>query len=454
MYLPFKILIVVCTMCNLSMSSLYVFLSRGMSMKWTKQMSSVSHAFLDEYTDNFKTFSDIFNDGNSHKLALLKDYNVKDEAAPVTCNLTIRIHKFNGQIDTKTCDIIPPSKANKKQKVSVEKILFLKSDRVLITWKVIHGMTGEHTLLKVIIIDTCVSSKFINLKVATNTTHNIGRKFYELIRLEDTFDVIYENFEICPRSYCKLSFNYDGDGVDNNSLPFLNKFIKENETLFINSISTMKTDLGIDVVLTGNKNQFTSNGRVRVKDVYSPILGWIVVNDLFSDYVFVFDYQAYSNENGFATICWIQLFKNKLACKRLDDTHKSESQSDNILKAEIDHWDRMPWIYNTRDGEIILINFGFENEDKLIFIDKFISDGKCERLIKIYTKNGSYPQYYSLSITDKNQYCFSFIMWRTNTNRKNNFIVSYTYAYEFTTQCIEVQNFVTADEIKCGAGYL
>lgn len=142
MYLLTEILISF-SLFNLSTPSLYVFLSHDMSMKWTKQMSSVSHAFWNHTpTDHFKTFSDIFRDGDSHKLAtLLKDYNPESNTTS-TCNLTVRIHKFDGHTYTKTCEVIPPSKRDENQEVSVEKILFLKSDRVFISWKIFSKSEG------------------------------------------------------------------------------------------------------------------------------------------------------------------------------------------------------------------------------------------------------------------------------------------------------------------------
>lgn len=314
--------------------------------------------------------------------------------------------------------------------------------------------SDEHTIFKVIFLNYCDSSGFVNLNVSTNMTHNIGRKFYEIVRLEDSFDVIFENFDTCPRAYCKLSFTYNGESITNDSLSFLDKFLQDDETLFINSINTIKTDTGVGVVMTGKKNQSPTNGHVFVQDVYSPILGWSKVTALSSDYVFVHEYQAYSNENGFATLCWLQIFRKKLSCKWLDDNYETPIGFGNTLTLEIDHRIRMPQIYNTRDRQIIMMIYGSEDENKFIFIDKIGIDGRCKRLMKIFSKDGSYPQYYLLTITDQLSFCFSFIMWRSRANKKNNYVESYTYEYEFVTQCIEIPMYFTPDDIICGTGYL
>lgn len=112
-----------------------------MNMTWTQL---TPHTTL--HNNSFEpSYYDIFIGKDNHKLALLRWENF-NEAYPSKPNLTIRTHDYDDEIDTKTCDVNSPLKDDNNW-VSAESVKFLKSDRVLISWRTEHKTEGTKILI-------------------------------------------------------------------------------------------------------------------------------------------------------------------------------------------------------------------------------------------------------------------------------------------------------------------
>lgn len=155
-------------MIYMATSSQIIDLNNGINMTWSLNVPDISNM---PHNNHYKLFHDVFVDESVHILALLR-WNSFMEDHPTKCNLTLRTHTFDGQVHEKIC-VVKPTTHLDNDWMFAESVIFLKSNRVLISWREKHKTEGLY-----VEFENVLTRRTFLIFILCRFTHNIPNYFH------------------------------------------------------------------------------------------------------------------------------------------------------------------------------------------------------------------------------------------------------------------------------------
>lgn len=300
------------------------------------------------------------------------------------------------------------------------------------------NFSDSQSKFQVIFTNTCQSSQYSTVKTAKDS---ISGPSVIIVKLENTYDVIFHQSTIAPVNYFRWTFDHNGTALQSSPEPLVKLFPEVKKFSHIASIFPLCHNSGEDYVFIGKG--------IDNRNVYCTLSGWLTAEKIYySDH-------SFSNSSGYANICWKLKLKpgsNEIRCKCLGKTCPYNDYVLTVRNHIYHHHFEEFSIHNNAEGRVLLLSemFNMTNGKALLVVDETQSDGKCRR-VALLELPGNLDRI-ELSITDRRGYCFFFVTHSFSLARPRSRL------NRFSSQCFQIPFFkiiswigVSQNDVACTA---